>query len=140
MLVVEVPHDFITTSSSSHSQTPEAQTISEGSPFQADGTSSESSTSPKWPKMNDSGKDVKSVRLDISFKSPSHTGLQTSELVTTVYGQLDILHLPRDELRYCIISFLLCYSVSIIFLSMSVLPFLFVERILSLYLTRLIKG
>lgn len=102
MLVVEVPHDFIT-SSSSHSQTPEAQTISEGNPFQADGTSSESSTSPKWPKMNDSGKDVKSVRLDISFKSPSHTGLQTSELVTTVYGQLDILHLPRDELRYCII-------------------------------------
>ncbi|XP_019159312.1 PREDICTED: uncharacterized protein LOC109156008 isoform X1 [Ipomoea nil] len=86
MLVVEVPHDFIT-SSSSHSQTPEAQTISEGNPFQADGTSSESSTSPKWPKMNDSGKDVKSVRLDISFKSPSHTGLQTSELVKELTEQ-----------------------------------------------------
>lgn len=31
--------------------------------------------------MNECVKDVKAVRLDISFKSPSHTGLQTTELV-----------------------------------------------------------
>ncbi|KAK8967498.1 hypothetical protein KSP40_PGU002973 [Platanthera guangdongensis] len=34
---------------------------------------------------NDSDVVSKSVRLDISFKSTSHTGLQTSELVTTIF-------------------------------------------------------
>lgn len=49
MLVVEVPHDIITSSASLMT--------------------------------NDGGKNAKSVRLDISFKSPTHTGLQTTELV-----------------------------------------------------------
>ncbi|KAK8970298.1 hypothetical protein KSP40_PGU017847 [Platanthera guangdongensis] len=34
---------------------------------------------------NDADVVSKSVRLDISFKSTSHTGLQTSELVTTIF-------------------------------------------------------
>ncbi|KAL6007839.1 hypothetical protein ACLOJK_033342 [Asimina triloba] len=38
-------------------------------------------------KENDDSMDVKSVRLDISFKSPSHTGLQTSELVRELTEQ-----------------------------------------------------
>ncbi|CAH9096509.1 unnamed protein product [Cuscuta europaea] len=86
MLVVEVPHDLIT-STSSHSQTPKAHTTSEGNPFQVDGASSESCTSPKWPKMDAYVKNVKSVRIDISFNSPSHTGLQTTELVKELTEQ-----------------------------------------------------
>lgn len=84
MLVVEVPHDLIS-SSLSNLQTPKAEptelTVEEGNTFQADSTCSDSSSSPQWSKMNECVKDVKAVRLDISFKSPSHTGLQTTELV-----------------------------------------------------------
>lgn len=86
MLVVEVPHDLIL-SSLSNLQTPKAEPtqliVEEGNAvFQADSTCSESSSSPQWSKMNECRKDVKAVRLDISFKSPSHTGLQTTELVS----------------------------------------------------------
>ncbi|KAL3833107.1 hypothetical protein ACJIZ3_007843 [Penstemon smallii] len=85
MLVVEVPHDLIP-STMPNVQTPkeEADQVAseEGSPFQTDATNSESSSSPKWSKItNDTDDDVKSIRLDISFKSPTHTGLQTTGLV-----------------------------------------------------------
>ncbi|RAL46216.1 hypothetical protein DM860_016649 [Cuscuta australis] len=87
MLVVEVPHDLIT-SSSSHSRTPKAQaTGEEVNTLHTDVTGSESCTSPKWPAIDASVKNVKSVRLDISFKSPSHTGLQTTELVKELTEQ-----------------------------------------------------
>ncbi|XP_075094308.1 uncharacterized protein LOC107762184 isoform X1 [Nicotiana tabacum] len=91
MLVVEVPHDLIL-SSLSNLQTPKAEptqlTVEEGNAvFQADSTCSESSSSPQWSKMNECRKDVKAVRLDISFKSPSHTGLQTTELVKELTEQ-----------------------------------------------------
>ncbi|KAK4488528.1 hypothetical protein RD792_004292 [Penstemon davidsonii] len=85
MLVVEVPHDLIP-STMPNVQTPkeEADQVAseEGSPFQTDAANSESSSSPKWSKItNDTDDDVKSIRLDISFKSPTHTGLQTTGLV-----------------------------------------------------------
>ncbi|XP_025887463.1 uncharacterized protein [Solanum lycopersicum] len=90
MLVVEVPHDLIS-SSLSNLQTPKAEptelTVEEGNTFQADSTCSDSSSSPQWSKMNECVKDVKAVRLDISFKSPSHTGLQTTELVKELTEQ-----------------------------------------------------
>ncbi|XP_055817502.1 uncharacterized protein LOC129886714 isoform X2 [Solanum dulcamara] len=90
MLVVEVPHDLIS-SSLSNLQTPKAEptqlTVEEGNTFQADSTCSDSSSSPQWYKVNECVKDVKAVRLDISFKSPSHTGLQTTELVKELTEQ-----------------------------------------------------
>ncbi|KAK4379427.1 hypothetical protein RND71_001289 [Anisodus tanguticus] len=90
MLVVEVPHDLIL-SSLSNLQTPKAEptqfTVDEGNTFQADSTCSDSSSSPQRSKVNECGKDVKAVRLDISFKSPSHTGLQTTELVKELTEQ-----------------------------------------------------
>ncbi|XP_051129424.1 uncharacterized protein LOC127250278 isoform X2 [Andrographis paniculata] len=77
MLVVEVPHDLI--SPLSNDQMPKEETdqvVSEE--FAA---SSECST-PNWSKTRNNINDgFKSVRLDISFKSPTHTGLQTTGLV-----------------------------------------------------------
>ncbi|CAN4125884.1 unnamed protein product [Withania somnifera] len=88
MLVVEVPHDLIS-SSLSNLQTPKAEptqlTVEEGNTFLADSTCSDSP--PQWSKVNKCAKDVKAVRLDISFKSPSHTGLQTTELVKELTEQ-----------------------------------------------------
>ncbi|KAK1285473.1 hypothetical protein QJS10_CPB20g01458 [Acorus calamus] len=86
MLVAEVPHDgVITVESTSTSQIPEEN------PIQMIGehvTATHSEILPPedllgtCPKMNnDEDVDMKSVRLDISFKSTSHTGLQTTELV-----------------------------------------------------------
>ncbi|XP_060218892.1 uncharacterized protein LOC132645746 isoform X1 [Lycium barbarum] len=89
-LVVEVPHDLIS-SALSNLQTPKAEptqlTVEESNTFQADSTCSDSSSSPQWSKVNECAKDVKAVRLDISFKSPSHTGLQTTELVKELTEQ-----------------------------------------------------
>ncbi|XP_016545438.1 uncharacterized protein LOC107845543 isoform X3 [Capsicum annuum] len=90
MLVVEVPQDLIS-SSLSNLQMPKSEptqlTVEEGNTFQADSTCSDSSSSPQWSKANECAKDVKAVRLDISFKSPSHTGLQTTELVKELTEQ-----------------------------------------------------
>ncbi|KAA8520481.1 hypothetical protein F0562_014737 [Nyssa sinensis] len=65
MLVVEVPHDLITTVASNVQKLKEEPT----------------------QMNNDNGKDAKSVRLDISFKSAPHTGLQTTELVKELTEQ-----------------------------------------------------
>jgi hypothetical protein len=74
--VVEVPHDLIS------STAPDVQASKVESVQSEDPIGSESYVSAKYSKMkNETGKDVNSIRLDISFKSPSHTGLQTTELV-----------------------------------------------------------
>ncbi|XP_073313820.1 uncharacterized protein [Primulina huaijiensis] len=84
MLVVEVPCD-LTSSAMSNAQTPrEAHCAAseEEKLFKTNTADSESSTSLKWCSTRN-GVDcgAKSVRLDISFKSPTHTGLQTTGLV-----------------------------------------------------------
>lgn len=88
MLVVEVPYDVITSSApilQSPIEEPTCTTGGHGNDVYSDMTPLEDSVSlalPKCSQINiDSTKDSKSVRIDISFKTPSHTGLQTSELV-----------------------------------------------------------
>lgn len=86
MLVVEVPHDLIASTAS------DVQTLKVESVQGDDPVGSERYVSEKYTKIKTSnGKDVNSVRLDISFKSPSHTGLQTTELVC-IY---------QESLRFC---------------------------------------
>ncbi|GAA0165394.1 mRNA polyadenylation factor [Lithospermum erythrorhizon] len=91
MLVVEVPHDFIaSTAPDSHALKEEVvpETTEEIAPSQADATVLEGSASSKCPaKKNENRENVKSIRIDISFKSPSHTGLQTTELVKELTEQ-----------------------------------------------------
>lgn len=73
MLVVEVPPDLMPS---------DVQTLKVVSTQGEDLAGSESYSSVKHAEMeNETGKDVNLVRLDISFKSPSHTGLQTTQLV-----------------------------------------------------------
>ncbi|KAI3874820.1 hypothetical protein MKW98_019393 [Papaver atlanticum] len=91
MLVAEVPDDLIATSGSVlNGQTLKAESIqSTGEESNIGGTEGLETSS--WEKglelKNDDGADVKSVRIDISFKSPSHTGLQTTELVRELTEQ-----------------------------------------------------
>ncbi|KQK17066.1 uncharacterized protein LOC100844132 isoform X2 [Brachypodium distachyon] len=60
----------------------------QASPPRSDNSSSEGSNTLMGSKMNKDDCDaVKSIRLDISFKSPSHTGLQTTELVCELTQQ-----------------------------------------------------
>ncbi|KAK2977826.1 hypothetical protein RJ640_017490 [Escallonia rubra] len=86
MLVVEVPHDVIGTSASIVHMKEELSRHSgeEGNAFRADTAGIEISASPKCSTNNINSKGVKSVRIDISFKSPLHTGLQTTELVLLI--------------------------------------------------------
>lgn len=90
MLVVEVPHDLIT-SSTSTMQSPKEDNSAVSGEQDAnnlnDMTSLEDSALPKCLEVNyDSSINTKSVRIDISFKTPSHTGLQTSELVIHIWS------------------------------------------------------
>ncbi|KAF5950730.1 hypothetical protein HYC85_012723 [Camellia sinensis] len=83
MLLVEVPHDLITPAVSTISTLKEEPTevISGDNPFQTNMANLKSSASPKCSNMiTDDYKDMKSIHLDISFLSPSHIGLQTTEL------------------------------------------------------------
>ncbi|XP_022757001.1 uncharacterized protein LOC111304585 isoform X4 [Durio zibethinus] len=91
MLVVEVPDDLIT-SAASNVQSPTNEQIDKTAEHcnhaHSDTVALEDSASPKCSQINYGNmKDVKSVRLDISFKSPSHTGLQTTELVKELTEQ-----------------------------------------------------
>ncbi|XP_042016015.1 uncharacterized protein LOC121763991 [Salvia splendens] len=84
MLVVEVPTDLFSTPS--NVQTPKEETVQvpsdNGTPIQNDAGNTESTASLNWSKIgNGSNDEFKSVRLDISFKSSTHTGLQTTGLV-----------------------------------------------------------
>lgn len=92
MLVVEIPQDVAYSGSTSNEHTPDIKST------QANGEESSSDHSDtvvledySWKLCSDikkeEGVDVASVRLDISFKSPSHTGLQTTELVRELTEQ-----------------------------------------------------
>ncbi|XVF33541.1 hypothetical protein REPUB_Repub17cG0177500 [Reevesia pubescens] len=91
MLVVEVPDDLIT-SAASNVQSPTDEQIEKtaelGNHAHSETVALEDAASPKCSQINYGNmKDVKSVRIDISFKSPSHTGLQTTELVKELTEQ-----------------------------------------------------
>jgi len=84
MLVVEVPQDVITSSA------PMIQSLNEdrhctpgehGNDNNSDTIQLEDLALPKGSQMKFDALKSKSVRLDISFKTPSHTGLQTTEMV-----------------------------------------------------------
>lgn len=108
MLVVEVPHDLIT-SAASNIQTSKEESIpmpgGQGNHVENDLVVLDNSALPKCGEKNcANSKDTKSVRIDISFKSPSHTGLQTTELVIFYFSiKLKML------LKY-LLSFLSCLS------------------------------
>lgn len=91
MLVVEVPHDLIT-SSASNVQSPKEETThvtgEQGNSVQSDTVVLEDAALTKCTQIDhDTANDSKSVRIDISFKSQSHTGLQTTELVKELTDQ-----------------------------------------------------
>ncbi|KAG5231209.1 NTP transf domain-containing protein/PAP assoc domain-containing [Salix suchowensis] len=91
MLVVEVPTDLIT-AAASNVQSPKEEPIhltgEHDSQVHSNMVVLEDSISPNCAQLNrDSKRDVKSIRLDISFKSPSHTGLQTTQLVKDLTEQ-----------------------------------------------------
>jgi hypothetical protein len=93
MLVADVPCDTNTFNEYSSvldsSQEYSVNVLGEqGSPPRSDTSSSEGSTMLVSSKLNKDDCDiVQSIRLDISFKSPSHTGLQTTELVRELTQQ-----------------------------------------------------
>ncbi|PPS07955.1 hypothetical protein GOBAR_AA12696 [Gossypium barbadense] len=96
MLVVEVPGDLITSASSNVQSPTDEQidrTAEHGDHAHSDTVALDDSASPKCSQINyGNTKAVKSVRLDISFKSPSHTGLQTTELVLLIIRFLQHEH------------------------------------------------
>lgn len=81
MVVVEVPCDLIVTHLPIPKEEPAEVSNEQDKISLADADVSESSVLPERSNMNNAKGQTKSVRLDISFKSPSHTGLQTTELV-----------------------------------------------------------
>ncbi|XP_021864272.2 uncharacterized protein [Spinacia oleracea] len=89
MLVVDVPHDIVTAAAPSvHIPLREQNKLNDGQVAdQNDTNRSDSTPQPKRSEATSCDKDSTSVRLDISFKSPSHTGLQTSELVKQLTDQ-----------------------------------------------------
>ncbi|KAH9621285.1 hypothetical protein KSS87_000896 [Heliosperma pusillum] len=90
MLVVDVPHDLVTAPVMAHRHTysSEQSQLGSGQSFsQNDTVASDNSPSSTGPELLDCDKDSVSVRIDISFKSPSHTGLQTTELVKQLTDQ-----------------------------------------------------
>ncbi|KAM7512128.1 hypothetical protein LguiB_011003 [Lonicera macranthoides] len=93
MLVVEVPCDLVVSAASSNVQVLKDEQVNKVSgehdinSIQTESVGLECSLLPECSKMKNEGKGVQSVRLDISFKSPSHTGLQTTELVKELTDQ-----------------------------------------------------
>ena len=90
MLVVEVPHDLIASSTSNMQSSKEESSAVSGEQdvnLLNDMASLEDSALQKCLVVkNDSSSSTKSVRIDISFKTPSHTGLQTSGLVIHIWN------------------------------------------------------
>lgn len=103
MLVVEVPCDLIASSTSnvqSPKEEPSNVSVEQGSNVRPDVVVLEELALPKCSQMNyDTNKDSISVRLDISFKSPSHTGLQTTELVFSSFSPYKNL-IPSTSLLF----------------------------------------
>ncbi|KAJ8748974.1 hypothetical protein K2173_013413 [Erythroxylum novogranatense] len=92
MLVVEVPKDLNCSVASSNIQSPKEDAIrmvgENDNHSLSDVVNLEDNDSPKSTQINNgTTKEVKSVRIDISFKSASHTGLQTTELVKELTDQ-----------------------------------------------------
>lgn len=89
MLVVDVPHDLVTAATSNvHTSLHEQNLLNNGQGInQSDPVGSDTSPSTECSELINCGKEAVSVRLDISFKSPSHTGLQTTELVKQLTDQ-----------------------------------------------------
>uniref|UniRef100_A0A0D9WT28 Polymerase nucleotidyl transferase domain-containing protein n=1 Tax=Leersia perrieri TaxID=77586 RepID=A0A0D9WT28_9ORYZ len=94
MLVAQVPCDtnlsieYSSVLDSSQEQLAINVLGEQGSPPRSDNSSSEGSSMPMCSRINkDDGNVVQSIRLDISFKSSSHTGLQTTELVRELTQQ-----------------------------------------------------
>ncbi|XP_038970781.1 uncharacterized protein LOC103712263 isoform X2 [Phoenix dactylifera] len=92
MLVAEVAHDInLSNENSSIVESPEACSTKMPGKQSIPGPDLCSSVNTSWPMCSKMKKDdpfdVKSIHLDISFKSPSHTGLQTSELVRELTQQ-----------------------------------------------------
>ncbi|KAM0823912.1 hypothetical protein ACQ4PT_070551 [Festuca glaucescens] len=93
MLVAQVPCDINMSSEypsvlDSSQENPVNMLGEQGSPPRSDNSSSEGSNTLMSSKMHKDDCDVaQSIRLDISFKSPSHTGLQTTELVRELTQQ-----------------------------------------------------
>lgn len=106
MLVVEVPVDASSTSNvQSPKEDPAHMSGEQGSNVQSDVVVLEESTLPKCSQINyDTNKDSISVRLDISFKSPSHTGLQTTELVSLFL----FLYVNRAPIIYTYLYVFVC--------------------------------
>lgn len=101
MLVVEVPPDLMP----SNVQTSKIVSL-QGEVL----AGSESYSSVTYVEMeNETGKDVNLVRIDISFKSPSHTGLQTTQLVCIFWNFFSsylILYYTFGALGCWILNFL----------------------------------
>lgn len=110
MLVMEVPHDLVAHSSSMISTLKEEPTKLTGegdTPVETNMVNLESSTSVNCSTMNhDDDKHMKSICIDISFKSPSHTGLQTTELVS-FEGNVLVFYLAMSNVPT------LCFLISI---------------------------
>lgn len=82
MVVVEVPCDLVVTHLPISKEEQPIQVSNEHDKISSTDTDvSESSVLLERSNMNNAKGKTKSVRLDISFKSSSHTGLQTTELV-----------------------------------------------------------
>lgn len=89
MLEAEVPHDYVNANGSSPTES--AKNDMEGMAKEEGNLGnfglSEHETS-LWQldstMKNKGGTDVRLVRLDISFKSPAHTGLRTTDLVISL--------------------------------------------------------
>lgn len=81
MVVVEVPCDLIVTHIPISKEELVRVSNEQDKTSLTDADISESSVLPERSNVNNAKGRTKSVRLDISFKSPSHTGLQTTELV-----------------------------------------------------------
>ncbi|KAJ0112454.1 hypothetical protein Patl1_00187 [Pistacia atlantica] len=103
MLVVEVPHDLITSAATnvqSPKEEPADTTGKHADHVHSDMIGLEDSSSPKCSHLNyDNTKVVTSVRLDISFKSPSHTGLQTTELVKELDRAISGFSTPGSDTK-----------------------------------------
>ncbi|XP_074354322.1 uncharacterized protein LOC141693199 isoform X2 [Apium graveolens] len=87
MVVVEVPCDLIVTHLPIPKEGPVEVSTEQDKISLADTDVSESSVLPERSNINNAKGQTKSVRLDISFKSSSHTGLQTTELVKELTEQ-----------------------------------------------------
>ncbi|KAL5073291.1 hypothetical protein RYX36_012275 [Vicia faba] len=91
MLVVEVPQDVIASSAptlNSLKEEPQCTTGEHGNDSHSDTVQLEDPALLKRSQTNFYAlKDSKSVRVDISFKSPSHTGLQTTGMVKELTEQ-----------------------------------------------------